>query len=294
MNAFEIIFPIAVGSLIGYCTNYIAIKMLFRPTKEIRIWGKKLPFTPGVIPKNQGRLAKAAGDAVGNNLLTKEDITNALKSEKLQEAIGNAVADAVTGTELTVGDCMDKIGDREVLTEKASVAVTEKIKNGLSGVDFSSLIVDIAGSVIQEKVQGTMMAMFVNEGTIAFLAEPVGEVIQEYIRTNGGEVIYPMVKNEIDSMKTLQIAEILETGGIDADFLRQASANLYGQMIDRHAETLMEHFNVSALVEAKINAMDVNELEELVMSVMKNELQAVINLGAVIGAVIGILNVFII
>ena len=39
--------------------------------------------------------------------------------------------------------------------------------------------------------------------------------------------------------------------------------------------------------------MDVRELEDLVLSVMKNELQAVINLGALIGAVIGTVNIFI-
>lgn len=293
MNAFEIIFPIAVGALIGYCTNYIAIKMLFRPSKEIRIAGKRLPFTPGVIPKNQGRLARAVGNAVSNNLLTKSDITDALKSEQMQDAIGNALADAVTGTELTIGDCLEKFGDSEILTEKATVMITEKIRTGLAKVDFTDLIVNIAGSVIQEKVQGTMMAMFINEGTIAFLAEPVGEVIEDYLNTSGGEVIYPRVKEEIDGMKDVQIHEILENSGIDAEFLRRTAGRIYAELIDKHAENLIAHFDVAALIEEKINAMDVMELEELVMSVMKNELQTVINLGALIGAVIGILNVFV-
>ena len=39
--------------------------------------------------------------------------------------------------------------------------------------------------------------------------------------------------------------------------------------------------------------MDARELEDLVLSVMKNELQAIVNLGAVIGAVIGVINIFI-
>ncbi|MCF0122932.1 MAG: DUF445 family protein, partial [Ruminiclostridium sp.] len=43
----------------------------------------------------------------------------------------------------------------------------------------------------------------------------------------------------------------------------------------------------------KVNSMSVEQLEDLVMSVMKNELQAIINLGALIGAVIGIINIFI-
>lgn len=295
MNAIEIILPVAVGALIGYCTNYIAIKMLFRPSKEVRIFGKRLPFTPGVIPKNQGRLAKAVGKAVGDNLLTKEDITGALKSEQLQQAIGNAVADAVMETELTAGDCIDKIsgGNGKVFTEKIAVAVTEKIKNGLSKVDFTDLIVNIAGSVIQEKVKGTMMAMFVNEGTIAFLAEPVGEVIEDYISTRGGEVIYPMVKNEIEELKTYEVAGILKSGGIDADFLRKTVSGIYAGIIDKHGEKLLRHFDVETVVEEKVNAMEVRQLEDLVMSVMKHELQSVVNLGAVIGAVIGIVNIFI-
>ena len=75
----EIIAGPAVGALIGYCTNYIAVKMLFYPKKEIRIGGHKLPFTPGAIPKGKPRLAKAVGTIVANDLLTEEDIKNALK-----------------------------------------------------------------------------------------------------------------------------------------------------------------------------------------------------------------------
>ena len=39
--------------------------------------------------------------------------------------------------------------------------------------------------------------------------------------------------------------------------------------------------------------MSVVEVEELVMSVMKHELNAVINLGALIGIVIGLLNLLV-
>lgn len=313
MNIMEIILPIAIGALIGYCTNYIAIKMLFRPGKEIRVCGHRLPFTPGVIPKNQARLAKTTGLAVGNNLLTKEDIADTLKSGQLKEAVSGAVSGAVTGTDLTVGGCLDKLAAMgkgaeperdfdaeeaeergEILTEKIAVTVTEKIKHGLAKVDFTTLITDVAGSVIAEKVKGTMMAMFVNEGTIAFLAEPVGEVIDDYIEQNGGEMIYPIVRNEIEDMKEANVSELLEKGGIDGEFLQKAVGRFYDRMIDEHVDSLLEHFDVAGLVEEKINAMDVRELEDLVMSVMKNELQAVINLGALIGALIGILNIFLI
>ena len=51
MSVLHIILPIIVGGIIGYCTNYIAIKMMFRPHKAVYIGKFKLPFTPGIIPK---------------------------------------------------------------------------------------------------------------------------------------------------------------------------------------------------------------------------------------------------
>ena len=66
MNIVHIILPIAIGALIGYCTNYIAIKMLFHPRKEMRIGSWRLPFTPGVIPKNKERIASEVGAAVND------------------------------------------------------------------------------------------------------------------------------------------------------------------------------------------------------------------------------------
>lgn len=39
--------------------------------------------------------------------------------------------------------------------------------------------------------------------------------------------------------------------------------------------------------------MEVIELENLVLSVMKKELNSIINLGAIIGFIIGILNIFV-
>ena len=68
-----IITPI-IATVIGYGTNYVAVKMLFRPRNEVKLFGHTLPFTPGAVPKGKPRLAKAVGNVVGNTLITKEDI----------------------------------------------------------------------------------------------------------------------------------------------------------------------------------------------------------------------------
>ncbi|MFJ7308315.1 DUF445 family protein [Peribacillus frigoritolerans] len=52
----------------------MAIRMLFRPYKPIHIFGKQLPFTPGLIPKRQDELAKQLGKLVVDHLITPESI----------------------------------------------------------------------------------------------------------------------------------------------------------------------------------------------------------------------------
>lgn len=62
------ILPPLVGGVIGYVTNDIAIRMLFRPHTAKHIMGWRIPFTPGIIPKEKGRIAEAVGTAISDNI----------------------------------------------------------------------------------------------------------------------------------------------------------------------------------------------------------------------------------
>jgi uncharacterized membrane protein YheB (UPF0754 family) len=62
--------PVVLGAIIGYLTNSVAIRMLFRPIRPVRILGLRLPFTPGVIPRQRGELAESIGRMVSRDLLT--------------------------------------------------------------------------------------------------------------------------------------------------------------------------------------------------------------------------------
>ncbi|MEW8973650.1 MAG: DUF445 family protein [Tissierellaceae bacterium] len=78
------VIPMFVGAIIGYFTNWLAIKMLFKPHTERKIFGIKIPFTPGLIPKERYRISKSIGEAVGHHLLTPMKIKEVLSSEETQ------------------------------------------------------------------------------------------------------------------------------------------------------------------------------------------------------------------
>ena len=61
---------IAAG--IGWVTNYLAVKMLFHPRKEVRVLGFQIQ---GVFPKRQTALAEKLGDLVSEELFSIEEVT---------------------------------------------------------------------------------------------------------------------------------------------------------------------------------------------------------------------------
>ncbi len=116
--------PPILGGLIGYYTNDIAIKMLFRPYKAVYIFGQKVPFTPGLIPSNQERLGQNIANAIMKSLLTPEEMQNLarrlLETERLQGGIFwllRLVVDQVKGdknprsTKILAGILRDLLGE---------------------------------------------------------------------------------------------------------------------------------------------------------------------------------------
>lgn len=65
--------------------------MLFRPYRTLYIGGRRVPFTPGLIPRNQERLARRVSDTIMGSLLTPEELQNLarrlLQPERVQQAI---------------------------------------------------------------------------------------------------------------------------------------------------------------------------------------------------------------
>ena len=79
------ILPPLLGAIIGYVTNRIAIKMLFRPLNPKRILGVRVPLTPGVIPRNRFDLARTIARMVSEQLLSPKAIREQLDSPEFRD-----------------------------------------------------------------------------------------------------------------------------------------------------------------------------------------------------------------
>ncbi|MCI8278073.1 MAG: DUF445 domain-containing protein [Staphylococcus xylosus] len=92
MHAFLIIiFMMIIGALIGGVTNVIAVKMLFHPFKTYYIFNKRVPFTPGLIPKRRAEIADKIGQVVEEHLLTESMIQSKLNATATRTAIEEVI-----------------------------------------------------------------------------------------------------------------------------------------------------------------------------------------------------------
>lgn len=77
-----------LGGVIGYVTNRIAVKMIFRPIRPVNVLGIKVQ---GLIGRRQKDLAKSIGDVVGDHLVQHEDIINGFRNVDLQGLLGTVI-----------------------------------------------------------------------------------------------------------------------------------------------------------------------------------------------------------
>lgn len=291
----QIVAPIIIGAVIGYFTNYLAIKMLFRPRKPWKIGSWALPFTPGIIPKNRDRIAKAVANAVSESLVTHDDIKQMLMGSRVKEAFVNEVVEDLTATESTMNQLVTRaVGEEnfEVVKDAFADYVYQRVSNGFSSLDLESIISDGGAAFMKEKATG-MMSLLLNESMIKSLSVPIANGIRDYFKEKAEELLKPVVVKEIDELGKQTAGAIVEQFGIDEEFMRGIIENIYTKAVDGKGDEIIAKFDIGAIVESRVSKMDMDELEALIMSVMERELKAVIRLGALLGAVIGCLNVLI-
>lgn len=153
-----------VGAVIGYITNWLAIKMLFRPHKEIRIFKFKVPFTPGLIPKERSRIAKNVGESVGKHILTKETILNSLCSENMNDHLDSWVQCKMSNmknSEITVED------EIKALLGDEYCDIMQNTKNNISKllIDYLSEE-DIKQGIVKYAYEKIMLELNVKPQTI--------------------------------------------------------------------------------------------------------------------------------
>ncbi len=129
--------PPLLGALIGYVTNKLAIRMLFRPLTEKRVLGVRVPLTPGVIPRQRHELARSVARMVSTKLITDEVLLRRLQDPSFVSAL-----------EASVSRFTDDVLSGERPADESAATVRRGVREMATGVLSSFFRSDLFGEVV--------------------------------------------------------------------------------------------------------------------------------------------------
>ena len=172
----QFLMMVAVGILIGWFTNYLAIKLLFRPYKEMNFFFFKIQ---GLIPKRRDEISKNIADVVEKELISVDDIENKLKEVEFDDGMIEKVLDKLVEEKLKksileknpllkmiINDSMvDKIKKyfKNMILENKDEILSEMIKIGKEKIDFKEIILEKMKNFSLEEIEKIILSISKNE-----------------------------------------------------------------------------------------------------------------------------------
>jgi len=142
------VLPPFLGAVIGYVTNAIAIRMLFRPLTQVRVLGVRLPLTPGIIPKQRTQLAESIGQMVSRELLTEEAVRRQLATENFQIRLEQNI-DSLLGDIISTPLAELQQGNQELVFTSVEGFLSEGLYSFFSSRSFIHGVRNILSRVIR-------------------------------------------------------------------------------------------------------------------------------------------------
>lgn len=190
-------FMVIIGAAIGGFTNFLAIRMLFRPHRTLYIGKWRVPFTPGLIPKRQGELAAQIGKLVVGYLVTPESIYKKLTDDTFKretEEWINAKLNSWLEKGLTPEEILNQLGiDRPAEKMDSVIQKTiEKKYESLKSKYLNKPVGDILPGQLTESIYNKIPGMadhIIQKGADYFSSEEGKEkirvMIENFLKNRG-------------------------------------------------------------------------------------------------------------
>ena len=314
-----------LGGLIGYITNDIAIRMLFRPHKAKYLFGIHIPFTPGIIPKEKGRIAEAIGGVISENLMNNEVLEKYLLSDEMIGKVRSAVEEFISIQQQNQESVARFLGhylskdEIDSIAQNINQSITKQTYEKLADSSVGDKVAHIAIDHVAQKLtidgaqellsgiggalgglKGMAAGLFGGNIVAKFLGmlrEPaehfLAKNINTMLRDNGEEIVSNMIGGEVDHFLDKPVCKLLEGHEEQLAQTVDTIESIYRSIITEHLSKILESIDISKIVRERINEMDVNETEKLIFQVMDKELKAIVWLGALLGLVMGSINILI-
>ena len=289
----SLLFSILMGALIGYGTNTLAVEMLFRPyaPKYVGTW--KLPFTPGLIPKEQRRIAESLGELIEKELFAPEVVSAALDTPEakasvaawLDQLFASAAASDRTPRELLVQTFGEDayIQKREELTAFLCAYLVKKATQAKLGESLARQLSHRTDEKVPFLRSGSLEDVYV---------KTLGKLIDRELEKSLPEIVREYVYKEAGTFLGSPLSTTMQRYESELPKLKDSLMGLIHAAILGALPQLLGSGEIRRLVVDRINSLEPRELNALLKGLMKKELAAIEWLGALLGGILGLATYF--
>lgn len=285
MSLSSILLPPLIGGVIGYITNDLAIKMLFRPYTAKYIGKHRLPFTPGIVPKRLQQLAVLLGREVEARFFNADDLEILFQSDSFSEAVAESLTDLLYSRKMSLCWELETL-ERDPEMGEAAAAARRRISRYIV-----SAIADMElEPVIRAAAEG-LERVALPKAALQFAPAIASGVKRYFVKEAdaAAEHIDSLLVDFADRPVKDIAAELLP----DRELTKKLIKRLYGQYMAQYVRAVVESIDVGGMITDKLRLMEPKAVEALVLSVVNREFRYVVWLGGALGMLIGAVNIFI-
>ena len=311
MSVLDVLLPPVLGGIIGYVTNDIAIRMLFRPHETKYLFGVRLPFTPGLIPKEKRRIAQSIGSAISENLMSQEVLKKNLLSEEISMKIRRSLAsffDKQKENDETVREFLLHVlseDEVETVTGNIKSGLTRQVASAIGSANLGEQIADVVVQHVMKKLRVDGLDVVLPLSMLGSIWEQITDMIEktakkylaknidELLKNNKEQIVGSLIADGVDALSGATMRQLFQGKEQPINQFVDACVGLYRTVILEYLPRILETINIPAMIEQRINEMDMKETEELILKVMNKELKSLVWLGALLGFIMGFINLLI-
>ena len=170
-----------ISALIGWITNFIAVKMIFRPRKEVRfLWFRII----GLLPRRKMDLAEKIAETVEKELISHRDIRAIVQSDDFHNQTGKVIK--------------SKINDflEEKVTSNTLLAL-------FVSPDVTSRLSEVLMEELQKEIPGAINSLFETVESRLDFKTIIREKIKDFDVLRLESIVYTIASNELKAIELL-------------------------------------------------------------------------------------------
>lgn len=258
--------PLLIATLHGYGAAWLAVRMLFRPRRPYYFFGRRVPLTPGMLPKERERFIEALATVVSARLLDVETVTDEIMRLDLELEIATLARREYlqhSQNESTVQFIAEHLRER-LYHLRDSVEVRWEIARALRKV------VEAEVGRRFNLVRRMVADYFLDEQALyRIVGDSIGQLADQivdslYVRTTIAQAM----------------AQIPEKALRDGGAARTAAVTSF-------VAGLSQRLDMRAILLRRLSALSNEAIEQLVMETAGREIRAIVWFGAGIGLAVG-------